>query len=581
MKAAARARAIDTRNDAPEPGSRLGAVLDSVFSKGSTIPGYDGDTLGHVSHTAEMRRVLALPRKPWEVDEDLVDLLTDELKTPAGTMRLRPVQAAALATLHDCRGCFAPIAVGEGKTLISFLAPVVMQAKRPVLIVPAKLKEKTRREFATLAKHWTEPASMEIVSFEWLGRVNAADFFETVDPDFVACDEAHRIRNPRAAVSRRVVRFLQANPDVPFLAMSGTMTTRSLLDFHHLLALTLGADAMPLPAPASEAKTWARAVDEKVKTRGRPGALRLMLDQDTRPSLASIREAVGRRIVETPGIVATKTPSVPASIFIDIVERDFEPETKPFVRDLRRGIAPNGDEALPADVFRHVRTLALGFFYRWDPEPPEAWLDARRDWKRFARDVLEEEEPGLDSELQIANAVRAGRLDDFGALAAWSAVRDTFRPNSVPVWLHDPKLPALVEPSIVWVEHVAAGEKIAAMLGLPYFHRLGMSSTGAFIDDHDPTKSLVASIASNSEGRNLQAWASNLIVTPPANGRTWEQLLGRTHRLGQTADTVSARVLCTPPEREHLRQAFADARYIAATTGQPQKLLAADLSVEP
>jgi len=584
MKAGARRRAQATRNAiGTEPGTpaSVSAALDAAFApKPATIPGYEGDTHGHVNNTEDFRRVHDLPRRDWHTRtdiDDLVALLTAEYKTPSGSMVLRPIQAVTLEALHDIRGCFGAIGVGEGKTLITYLAPLVLGARRPLLIVPAKLKEKTAREFAALSKDWQSGPAIEIVSYEWLGRVGAADFLDGFD--LVAADEVHKIRNPSAAVTRRVVRYLRANPGVAFLALSGTVASRSLMDFHHLLALTVGPEQMPLPQARTECKTWARAVDEKITTRGRPGALKLLLDEGTRPSLQAIREAVGSRIYQTAGVVNTIRKSVDASIVMELRKTEMHPSAEILVDDLiNLKIAPNGDEAFPADVARHIRTLACGFYYVWDPAPPEDWLDGRRNWKRLARDILEREDEGLDSELQIANAIRSGAVS-YGAdiLEEWTEVRDTFKPNSVPVWIHDPPVDKPTEPTIVWVEHRAAGRKLSELWGVPYFHRLGLDDAGNFIDDASGV--IVASIASNSEGRNLQAWHRNLVITPPANGRTWEQLLGRTHRQGQTADEVSVDVLVGHGMiRRQLRQAFDDARFIEATTRQPQKLLQTDLT---
>jgi len=161
-------------------------------------------------------------------------------------------------------------------------------------------------------------------------------------------------------------------------------------------------------------------------------------------------------------------------------------------------------------------------------------------------------------------------------------VRDEYRINSVPVWISTSVLEKtatlLRVPTIAWVEHQAAGEKLAEISGLPYFHRKGLDATGNVIDDHDPGSSLIASIASNSEGRNLQAWSRNLVLTPPANGRSWEQLLGRTHRTGQLEDEISVSILIGHPMiKDQLAQAVADARYIQATSGNPQKLLLSNL----
>ena len=85
-----------------------------------------------VQDSAELRRILAIPRRVYsDADADrLVDLLTNALKTPHGTMRLMRHQAIALAEIAQYGGVFLPLPVGAGKTLISFLAPVVYASMR-------------------------------------------------------------------------------------------------------------------------------------------------------------------------------------------------------------------------------------------------------------------------------------------------------------------------------------------------------------------------------------------------------------------------------------------------------------------
>src|SRR5262245_65169047 len=98
-----------------------------------------------VRATAEVARILALPRRDPSASE-VTDELTGLLRTSRGTMRLRPVQALALHDLGVYGGAFCPIGVGEGKTLITLLAPYVLEAQRPLLLLPAALIEKTERE---------------------------------------------------------------------------------------------------------------------------------------------------------------------------------------------------------------------------------------------------------------------------------------------------------------------------------------------------------------------------------------------------------------------------------------------------
>jgi hypothetical protein len=538
---------------------------------------------GFIKNTPELQRVMNLPRHEWtdrsDLDE-LVQIMTDHYRTPTGSMVLRPCQAVMLEHFHDHAGGFGVIGVGEGKTLVSYLAGPVVDASRVALVVPAKLKDKTHRDFAELSRHWRAPADVRVMSYELLGRVQGADILENYAPDLVVLDEAHKVKNSGAAVSRRVVRFLRET-QTRLLAMSGSTITRSLLDQHHILALALGVHRMPLPAPRSECRQWARCVDEKTPIRSRPGALELMTEQS--PTLDNIRAAVGRRIQETPGVVRTVRASVDIPIHLDFLTPRSS-ATAPLMRALIKDrVDPNGDACLPVDVYRHIRTLVAGFWYQWQPPPPLPWMDARREWKRLARDILDQELPGYDSELQVANGVDRGDVEDYGTLQAWRNVKDTYTPDVVARWETDEILQAALDtimtPTIVWVEHRAVGHRLAHMTGWPYYANQGLAANGSNIMDADPGGSIIASIAANSEGRNLQAWSHNLVITPPANGRAWEQLLGRTHRPGQDADVVHVTVVLGHSlVREHFEQAVKDARFIQAATGQEQKLLLADLA---
>ena len=82
-----------------------------------------------------------------------------------------------------------------------------------------------------------------------------------------------------------------------------------------------------------------------------------------------------------------------------------------------------------------------------------------------------------------------------------------------------------------------------------------------------------------AEGFNLQSYFRNLILNATPSGLLWQQLMGRTHRFGQEADTVFFTVLTNVAEQmDGLRRAITDAEYIQATTGQAQKLCLADMA---
>lgn len=547
-----------------------------------------------VQNTDELRRVIALPRRVWlpEDEDDLARRLTQVLRTPSGTMELRPVQARALFELSDAGGLFASMRVGAGKTLTSLLAPRVLHSRRPLLLVPAKLKAKTGREHKLAMRDWQVPNWLRTESYELLGRVQAKDLLERYQPDLIIADECHRLKNLRAAVTKRVLRYLwsEAGRACVLAVMSGTVTDHSLKDFAHLLERALWEANAPIACNPSELEEWAEALDEReFEDRIHPGALLQLRgpeEADAADDLEAARRAYRRRLAQTPGVVATVEPFLGCSLSVTALQ---PPANRAAFARLRE-FAELPDNTLLADavaVWRHARELALGFFYRWDPPPPQDWMDARREWSAACRYILTHNRRDLDSELDVANAVDDGLYPAAeDALEAWRTIKDSFKPNTVPVWIDDAALDAAAKwaeaPGIVWVEHVAFGEELSRRTGMPYYGRKGQDARGRPIPEFGEAGSgagsIIASIASNGTGRNLQAWSRNLFTAAPSTGRLMEQLLGRTHREGQAADEVTVECFITCKEQaDAIAKARARARYIEHTTGQAQKILYADV----
>ena len=351
----------------------------------------------------------------------------------------------------------------------------------------------------------------------------------------------------------------------------------------------------PTPRDFNTLMEWSFVLDETRNDDNRlaPGALIEFCTPEERkdeyPSepLRTIRRAYRRRLVETPGVVATQEGALGTSLLIDSMIVDM-PEIAEATNDLRHSwVRPDGEVCIDAiEQWRHLRELACGFYYRWNPSPPREWRDARRIWAQFVRHVLQNNRRGLDSEAQVVRAVDKGEYPD-AALRAWRAIRDTFKINTEAVWLSDKALRAAEkwmreEKGICWVEHVEFGHMLAKISGVPFYWRGGQNAYGRPIEAHPPGTSLIASIASNHEGRNLQAWSKNLITSCPTTGSILEQLLGRTHRDGQEEDEVIATLSITLREQVlAFNRACADARYISDTTGQEQKLCYADIDVVP
>lgn len=586
------------------------------FAEGAKKPSKTGlfNPKQAVESGEELRRILALPRRQWEPHaENYATALTGHLKTPQGTQKLRPIQAAALVEMHDNRGLLMPAAVGAGKTLTSLLGFFVLESRRPLLLMPAKLIEKTHREAHAYRQHWIIPGYIRIESYEKLGRAQHVHMLEEALPDVIICDEVHRLRNHSAAVVKRVKRYLEAHPNTIFVGMSGTVMKRSILDFAHLSAWAL-RNKNPTPLTFQDRIAWSEALDEKRDNDNRraPGALvefcsteeqqELLRTSEQDEALGIVRRAFRRRMTDTPGIVATQERLLGTSLRIENVRLPVPTTTatgRSFwlaLEGLRtRWERPDGEPLMDAiELWRHLRELACGFYYRWVPPPPQVWREKRRAWAAFVRHILKTNRSHLDSESQVVKAVDDQQYDG-SLLAEWRAVKPIYTPQTEAVWLDDTVLTFCAawmrgearevdkadQGGVVWVEHTEFGYELARRTGVPYYHRGGQNDAGVPIERHPPGKPLIASIASNSEGRNMQAWNRALVVSPPQAGRTWEQMLGRLHREGQEADEVVYQFLTVLPEQlASFERAQRDAQAISDTTGQPQKLTYADTIID-
>jgi hypothetical protein len=246
---------------------------------------------------------------------------------------------------------------------------------------------------------------------------------------------------------------------------------------------------------------------------------------------------------------------------------------------------PNGDLIVEAvEVWRHARELALGMWLKWDPPAPRDWMEARKAWNQYVRETLKNNKRHLDTPLQVWNECAEAPVP-LKAWQDWKKIKDSFDPNTVPVWesdylihdaakwLHDKENGG----GIAWVEQIAVGERLAQVAGVPYFGG-GEKASREILDAQGP---IVASIAAHSTGKNLVQWSRNLITCPPTSGKTWEQCLARTHRQGQTADEVEAWVYQHTDEfRAAMSQAVRDAKYQLDTLGGAQRLLYADVTFD-
>lgn len=596
-------------------------TLEQLMAEGPedpTLTESRGPKHHEVTAGPELRRILALPRRepPAETaaSKDLAKFLTEKLALPGRKLYpgpLRPIQAAALSEAWRCNGGLFPMRVGSGKTLTSALLPTILGAKRPLYICPANLRDQVKREFKKFSKCWhmVDPEHFTVVSYEKIGHPDAGveydaagkllrpELLEKLAPDVIVLDEAHKVSNPRAAVTRRVKRYLERHPECKVVAMSGTMIRRSLKDFAHIAKWAL-RDKCPVPTVWGELEAWSDALDEKTQVFGprcQPGALSAFYSEEEKLAVQSAgkspdpdefvrsvaRGAVSRRLNETPGVVSSNDGplGIPLTIEPWYPKRE-DPAIEEAFTKLRAlweiGEIPIADGL---EFARVASTLGCGLYQRWDPQPPDDWKDARREWASFCRQVVTHNRRGWDSESQVKRVIKSGLVKDHGILERWETTAPTFTPNPVAVWVSDEAIEAAAEwlkshTGIIWTRNVALGERLSKELGITYYGRDGKDDKGRFIADHSPKESMVASIQSSGTGRNLQPWSDSLWFAAPE-----EQGLGRQHRDGSTADIVRTYVYvgCREMVSSYWQQ-VAKARLAQKLPGAPQKLCYAQTS---
>lgn len=530
-----------------------------------------------VSRSPELERIIALPRRVLNLSD--VPDLTPLFRQPTGTWKLRPAQSAALFEMEAAQGGLIPMPVGGGKTLTSLLAPYALESKCAVYLVEPQLRDQLKRvDIPKYGAQFKLPLHvLHLVAYSELRSTKKADILTKLKPDLIIADEAHNLKNKGSVQTRRFLWYMKLNPGCRFVALSGTMTSKSLRDYAHLSELAL-RERSPLPRGMSghwsTLEEWADAIDVAPRNPMDPGQLiRLCAPGE------SVRSGFRRRLVETQGVVAGDDGELGVSLVIRKLDVKVPKAITEALDHLRATWEIGGEELEDAVAFYRVaRQLALGFYYKWawpGGVVDHEWLQARSEWHRAVRSFLRyRAKPGIDSPLLLARAIDQGVVE-IPEFAAWNAVKDRPQPPTEAVWLDKTLIRdavvefAVKEPGIVWYEHTAVGDLLASWKMMVY----GAGEQPGLLNEKGD-RTIACSIRAHSTGKNLQMFSRNLILSPPSSGKTWQQLLGRSHRPGQEADCVTADVLLHTPELEHAwMNALAGAEYIQETQGSRQKLM--------
>ena len=562
----------------------------------------------------DIERVASLPERV-DVSDTYAQELTDALSLP-GKMppfALRPEQAVALKEAHDCQGLVLSAAVGSGKTITSFLLPTVCGAKTPLLLVPAHLRRKTLDEWQEHAEHWNLVPPI-VKSYTSVSRDKSKDgvsrMLDNLSPDCIIADEAHHLGNPDSGVTKKVLRYLKANPECRLYVLTGTLMKNSLMDGWHMCLFAL-REGSPLPVAKSVAELWAGAVDasqDPLTRKARAKAARLDLLGTGEP-----RAVLQDRINKTPGYLQVGT-KYDGPLSIKRTRIDAPDACLEAIEAAANGVRPDGQ---PLDLFERIgakypghanaqertimlrwrlqQTLFLGYWDKPTPDPPEDWAVARQKWYSFVADCMESN-PSLDTPEAVKCAIESGTLQARKKLLRgktllkdWLDIRGSYRPNSVPVWL-DNRAPALTYAAewlrskprgLVWVSGPVVGERICRVVGLDpakNFFGAGQGKNGKPMIEHHRGPA-VLSMDANKSGRNLQghaghyAWCDNLFLLTPSLSGELEQAIGRTHRPGQKLPVTVELIAGLEAHDNAWNSALENAEFIAGMTGDSPKIL--------
>jgi hypothetical protein len=576
---------------------------------------YSGPPVGW---SADLERILKLPKRRPPNEEQIIEEETrrygkgnvkcrcaEKWPLRGCVKRLNFIQAWSLRELRILGGLLGPIGVGYGKTLLDLLSPLAVPKTRvAVLMVPPNLYlQLVEHDWDYYSQHWNLPnlagdfdrpfvpgrPIVHVVKYSVLSSPKSTSLLRSLNPDLMVLDESHNVASHSSVRGKRY-RAFNNKGRVRNASWTGSMVEDGIEDYGDQAQFAL-RDLSPVPLDYHVRHQWSLAIDPP---RGNslplpPGRLLELCKGDE-----SLRRGFRRRFLSTPGVVATRESSLKTGLEISVRR---PPKIPPEVlRDLakprEKAKRPDGEELVTQlDIARTIKQVASGFFYVWrypgqqKRKTIDEWFRVRQLWRKEQRKKLSRAREGMDSPLLITNATKRFYANYKGPLPTWNAehwpawceIKDKVNHVKAVVWISEWLVDDAIawgkhSPGIIWFNLTALGKKIAEKGGFEFF---GPGNKAArAIQNVDGKKTIVASIAAHGTGRNLQnAFHRNLMTGIPSKNKVFEQLIGRTHRQGQRAKTVTVELYQHIEEfRKSLDHARERAKYIQETKGNMQKL---------
>lgn len=340
-----------------------------------------------------MSRISELRRRDWTTcDASAVSEISAAL-CPSGQQTLRPIQAMAIRESLQQGGVWCAARVGAGKTLIAGLLATIYEDERPLVIVPGGHGDKTELEFAGYrAKGWLLSHKIQVVTYSDIARDVDEKLLRGYHPGALILDEADKLRRVGkngSGTAKRVAQWMAQYPETAMFAMSGTFFKAGLSDMGHILNWTL-KKAAPVPELPIRIAAWHAALKEGNASKS------VWKELTGCESGSDFRRAYRERLWHSPGVLISIDAFDGVPLDLSKVELDadaaldhlYDTGERPDGLDT---VDDGSEDAESIDgTWAVERQLALGFYYKPDPEPPEPWKKARRGYFRLVRRMIEE-----------------------------------------------------------------------------------------------------------------------------------------------------------------------------------------------